>query len=63
MFLELSLLRAVVRDVYIPARYGNEVSSLSEWKALVGFPGRLLRGLLRRWTVQYFLRDFTAFSV
>lgn len=63
MFLELSLHRAVVWDVYIPARYGNETSSLSEWNALVSFPGRLLRGLGRRWLVQYFLRDFTAFSV
>jgi len=63
MFLELSLHRAVVCDVYIPARYGNETSSLSESDAFVSFPVRLLRGLGRRWLVQYFLRDFTAFSV
>ena len=30
MLLELSLLRAVVRDVYIPARYGDETSHLSD---------------------------------
>ena len=63
MFLELSLHRAVVMDVYIPARYGDEKSSLSEWNAFVSFPTGLLRGLGRRWLVQYFLRDFTAFSV
>jgi glycosyltransferase involved in cell wall biosynthesis len=63
MFLELSLHGAVVSDVYIPARYGDETSSLSEWNALVSFPRRLLRGLGRRWLIQYFLRDFTAFSV
>jgi glycosyltransferase involved in cell wall biosynthesis len=63
MFLELSLMRAVVRDVSIPARYRNEKSSLSEGRALVQFPARLLRGLLRRWMIQYYLRDFTAFSV
>lgn len=63
MLLELSLLRAVVRDVYIPARYGDEVSSLSAWNALWRFPSRLLKGLLRRLLVQYFLRDFTGFSV
>jgi glycosyltransferase involved in cell wall biosynthesis len=63
MLLELSLLRAVVRDISVPARYGHEVSSLSEWDALVRFPGRLLKGFLHRLLVQYFLRDFTAFSV
>lgn len=63
MLLELSMIRAVVRDVYIPSRYGAEVSSLSEWSALRRFPGRLLNGIFRRLLVQYFLRDFTAFSV
>lgn len=63
MLLELGWHRAVVRDVYIPARYGAEQSSLSEWDALVTFPGLLLRGLLRRIIVQYFLRDFTTVSL
>jgi dolichol-phosphate mannosyltransferase len=56
-------MRAVVRDVYIPARYRNETSSLSEWKALFEFPPRLLAGFLRRFTIQYFVRDFGVFSV
>lgn len=55
---ELGLQRAVVRDVFIPARYGDETSNLSEWKSLLGFPPRQLRGLLRRVWTQYFLRDF-----
>jgi len=63
MLLELSLLRAVVKDVYIPARYGTETSHLSEYKALREFPPRLLRGWLRRIWVQYFLRDFGLFSI
>jgi dolichol-phosphate mannosyltransferase len=58
LLLELSMHRAVVRDVFIPARYGTEQSHLSEWKALLGFPPRQLRGLLRRLWTQYFLRDF-----
>jgi glycosyltransferase involved in cell wall biosynthesis len=63
MFLELGLLRAVVKDVYIPARYGNETSHLSERRALREFPPRLLRALLRRVWVNYFLRDFGVLSV
>ena len=63
MLLELSLLRGVVRDVAVPALYGDEKSSLSERDALLGFPPRLMRGFLRRILIQYFLRDFTAFSI
>lgn len=63
MFLELYLLRAVVRDVYIPARYGQETSSLSEGDALFRFPPRLLRGFLRRLWIQYFARDFSVLSI
>jgi glycosyltransferase involved in cell wall biosynthesis len=63
MLLELSLVRAVVRDVSIPARYGDEVSSLSVRNALFAFPARLLRGLMRRLWIQYFVRDFGLFSV
>jgi dolichol-phosphate mannosyltransferase len=59
MLLELSLARAVVQDVYIPARYGDERSSLSEGRALVEFPVRLVRGLLRRLWLQYFVRAFS----
>jgi len=63
MFLELGLLGAVVRDVYIPARYENETSHLSEWHALFDFPGRLINGFARRILIQYFLRDFSLVSL
>lgn len=60
---ELGILRAVVRDVPIPARYGKEKSSLSELDALVNFPFRLAKKFLRRILIQYFIRDFSAFSL
>lgn len=63
LLLELGLLRAVVRDVYVPARYGSETSTLSERKAIFDFPPRLLHGLLRRIVIQYFVRDFSAGSL
>lgn len=63
MLLNLSLLRAVVRDVYIPARYGAARSHLSETRAAMQFPWQLLRGFLRRIRLQYFVRDFTAVSL
>jgi glycosyltransferase involved in cell wall biosynthesis len=64
MLLHLSLLRGVVRDVYIPARYPpGATSHLSESRAALQFPWRLLRGFFRRVRLQYFVRDFTAVSL
>lgn len=63
MLAELGMLRGVVRDVPMPARYQDEISHLSVRRTLVEFPGRLLRCLLRRIWVQYFVRDFGLFTV
>ncbi|MBV8199187.1 MAG: glycosyltransferase family 2 protein [Acidobacteria bacterium] len=63
VLLELSLARAVVRDVQIPARYAGERSSLSEASALVRFPGKLLGAFCRRIWLQYFVREFSPVSL
>jgi dolichol-phosphate mannosyltransferase len=63
LLLELGLQRAVVRDVYMPARYDDKISHLSEFRSLLEFPPRLLRALLRRLVLLYFVRDFTAVSL
>ena len=59
MLIELGVAGAVVQDVAIPARYGDERSSLSITKTLWEFPPKLVRGCLRRIWSQHFLRDFT----
>ena len=63
MLIELYLAGAVVRDVYMPARYGDEVSSLSPGRALVRFPPRLVSALFRRLWLRYFVMDFSAFAL
>jgi glycosyltransferase involved in cell wall biosynthesis len=63
LLIELGLRRAVVREVATPARYGDESSSLSPARALLGFPPRLALGLARRVFWRYFVHDFTALSV
>ena len=63
MLLELSLLRAAVRDVCIPARYGEETSNLSIAKTLRQFPLALAKGFCRRIWIQYFVRDFSIASL
>ena len=63
MLLTLGLTRVVIQDVYIPAKYANETSHLSEWKALLDFPMRLLGGFVKRIWIQYFLKDFNLASL
>lgn len=63
MLIELNLVRAVVRDVQIPARYADERSSLSAASALVRFPRKLLAALFRRIWLQYFVREFSPVSL
>lgn len=59
----LYLLGAVIRDVPMPAIYGNEVSKLSISRVLVEFPPKLLYCLLRRLVLKNFLYDFSMESV
>lgn len=63
LLIELGLLGAKVQDVPIPARYGDESSSLSVRMTLLEFPVRLLWNVMRRVVRQYFLYDFTSVSV
>ena len=63
MLLELGLQRMVVKDIYIPAIYGDERSKLSTLKALFEFPPKLFLGMLRRIIFLYFIRDLTAVSI
>ena len=63
LLIKLGILRASVLDVAIPARYGDERSSLSIPRTLLGFPPRLLLGLVRRLFWRYFVYDFTALSL
>jgi glycosyltransferase involved in cell wall biosynthesis len=63
VLLELGIHRAVVRDVFIPARYQGEPSHLSILKVLGEFPLRLLAGVFRRIRINYYLRDFNMVSL
>jgi glycosyltransferase involved in cell wall biosynthesis len=63
LMIELGIMRAVVADVPIDARYGDEQSSLSIGRTVIGFPPRLMLGLLRRLVWYYLVRDFNAVSV
>jgi dolichol-phosphate mannosyltransferase len=54
----LNLVRAVVENVPIDARYADENSSLSPLQSLIAFPPLHCRNFLKRLFYNYFLRDF-----
>ena len=63
MLIMMRRIGAVVEDVPMPARYGDEPSHLSVGRTLLEFPWLLVRHGLRRVGWQYFLADFNAVSL
>lgn len=60
MLFRLYIVRAVVRDVPMPARYAGEPSSLRIGRVAAVFPLKYTRNTLKRLFYAYFLRDFNA---
>jgi len=59
----LGTLRAVVRDVPMPARYADEVSNIRISRIVGPFAFRHARNFAQRVVGQYFVRDFSAASL
>ena len=63
LLIELNILGAIVEDVSMPAKYGDERSSLRLGRVLMTFPYLLLTGLTRRFVWRYILQDFNALTI
>lgn len=63
MLVELNILRADTADVEMPARYGDERSSLKLTQVLLTFPALLVRSLWRRFYWRYLIEEFGVVSV
>ena len=63
MLIELYHGNAVIQEIPMKARYGDEISHLSLTRALFGFPPKLLKAFIRRIILKYFLFDFNIASV
>ena len=63
MLIELYYANAVVNDIPMKARYGDEVSGLSKTKTLFQFPPKLFIAFMRRLILKYFLFDFNIASI
>ena len=63
MLFRLSIVRAVVWDVAMDAKYGDEKSNLSVFKALLEFPVKHFTRFHKRLFYNYYLRDMSAASI
>lgn len=63
MLINLNIFDLRVKDVPIPARYGNERSSMSIAKVLCSFPLHLFHGYWYRFYRKHVLRDFSAVAL
>jgi len=63
MLIELYHADAVVQDVPMKARYGNEISGLSGTKTFFEFPPKLFIAFIRRIILKYFLYEFNIASL
>jgi len=63
MLFHLNMLRAVVLDMPMPARYGDEESSLKIHNVILSFAARHYRNMLKRIFYSYFIRDFGISSI
>jgi glycosyltransferase involved in cell wall biosynthesis len=59
MLVHLNILNVRVKDVPIPARYGQEKSSMRLWEVLLTFPWYLFRRFWYRVYQKHILRDFS----
>ena len=63
MLFRLYTIRAVVRDVPMPAKYDNEASSLRIGRVALAFPLKYMRAAVKRFFYSYVLRDFNAATI
>jgi len=60
MLFRLGCIRAVVLDIPMPSKYGDEKSNLHVGRAAIDFPTKHLARILKRLFYSYFLRGFSA---
>jgi glycosyltransferase involved in cell wall biosynthesis len=63
LLIELNIVRAVVVDVAMPSKYGDEKSSLRIPRVAAEFPLRLASGFFKRIFLRYFVHDFNMASI
>ena len=60
---QLFFVRARIKDIAMPAIYGDEKSSMNLWTIPISFSARLLKVFIKRLVKQYLLYDFSLGSI
>lgn len=63
MLFRLNTIRAVVYDLPMAAKYGDEKSQMKISRIILTFPGKYIKRIFKRIFYNYFLRDFNIGSV
>lgn len=63
MLFRLNIIRAVIYDLPMKAKYGDEISNLKISKVIRDFPCKYIKMLIKRVFYNYFLRDFNVGSI
>jgi dolichol-phosphate mannosyltransferase len=63
MLVKLNIANCVTLDIPMPPYYGSEESSLSISKTVRDFPFKIIKGLIRRVFLKYFIYDFNMASL
>ena len=63
MLINLNIENKVVRDISIPAKYGDEESNLDIKKVVIKFPPKIIKGLSKRLFLKYFIYNFNMASI
>lgn len=63
MLINLNIENKIVKDISIPAKYGDEKSSLNISKILYQFPPKIVKGLSKRVFFKYFIYNFNMASI
>ncbi len=61
--IELYYTGAVIKDISIPARYGEESSKPLNLQIVVAIPPKLCKAFIRRILLRYFIYDFTVYTI
>ena len=63
MLIHLNIMKARIAEIYLPACYGGEASSMRLSRIVTTFPGKLLRGYLYRIYQKYVFRSLSPFAL
>jgi glycosyltransferase involved in cell wall biosynthesis len=63
MLIHLNIMKARIAEIYLPARYGEEKSSMRLSQIAATFPAKLLQGYLYRIYHKYVFRSLSPFAI